>query len=70
MNGEGYPDPTADKAVTHFMKSQERITTGYVPPDVYRITKPVLQTLSMMGYDTTVTIEDSDGKIYAVRMKK
>lgn len=69
MNGEGYPDPTADKAVGRTMRAQ-KITTGWVPPEAYRIAKPVLQTLSMMGYDTTVTIEDSDGKIYTVRMKK
>lgn len=71
MNAEGYPDPTADRAIGSVSKERRRsLITGWVPAAVYKIVKPVLHALSLMGYDTTITIEDSDGKIYAVRMRK
>lgn len=71
MNGEGYPDPTAEKAISRVEHEKKHGTiSGYLPPDAYTIAKPALLALSMLGFSVKITLRDADGDYYKLRFDK
>lgn len=70
MNAEGYRDPTADTAIKHAdRKTQEPVIDGYVPPSAWKILKPALQALHLMGFGVSVKLYDH-GQTYEIRWRR
>ena len=67
-NSSGYSDPTAEKAIAHVMREQEREgkPSRFLPKHIHRALKAVRDVLSLVGIEVVdITLKDREsGKEY------